>query len=264
MKRSIGMVVMLLTGSGLLAAAPVAHAASPTDWYLSVGPWCTGGIFDAEPWCGPQLVAHDPDFRFTDRLRWATNSLTGPNGPVPLELGDRAGESGKYGWGKLPPATDYIGSAYYNATPTGLPPGEYTYSLTVDIAGQWECSKYDPNGCSWLKKDKIRYDWTFMWDGVSTTLVAPTWTLVVNPTRICGKKGCASVVTYAANVPMLAPIKLQRRTGSGPWRTIDTTKTIGYGGWFYDESAKKGTTYRYRIMTADPSPQVSKPVKFRL
>jgi hypothetical protein len=254
---------MLLTGSGLLTAAPVAHAASPTDWYLSVGPWCNGGILDEVNWCGPQLVARDPDFRITDRLRWSSNSLTGPNGPVPLRISS-AFTTGESGWGKRPPATDYIGSAYYNQAPTGLPPGDYTYSLTVNIAGQWKCSVYDPDGCSWLKEDKIRYDWRFTWDGTSTTLVAPTWTLIVNPTRMCGQKGCATVVTYGANVPMLAPITLQRRSAGAPWKTIDTTKTIDYGGWFFDESAKKGKTYQYRIVTSDPTPQMSKPVKFKL
>lgn len=259
----MGIVALLITGSGWLAAAPVAHAVSPTDWYLSVGPYCNGGILDVESWCGPQLVARNPASRLTDRLSVATNSLTGPNGPVPLRISS-AFTTGEYGWSKRPPATDYVGSAYYNQTPTGLPPGEYTYSLSVDVFGQWKCSVYDPDGCSWLKGDKIRYDWSFTWDGSSTTLVAPTWTLVVKPTRVCGTKGCATVVAYGANVPLLAPMTLQRRSAGTPWKTVDTTKTIDYGGWFYDKSAKKGKTYQYRIVTSDPTPQMSKPVKFKL
>lgn len=251
---------LLVLFSGLLWGAPAASAASPQDWYLTVGPSCGSNFLAKEPWCGPMLVVRDPSLPTEDRLKWPSNSLTGPNGPVPLQLDSRAYDT--Y-WGGFPPATDYRGQAYYNYTPSGLAPGRYTYALTVDISGEWSCSKYNREGCTWLESDRLKYEWTFDWDGTTAVTVAPTWRLVVVPKKLCGKKGCAAVVAYGANVSMLTPIEIQRRSGKGDWKTIETDKVVGYSGWIFDDSAKPGTTYQYRLKTTDPSQQVSRGVRLR-
>lgn len=261
MRRIVGFgAALLVLAAGLVAALP-ASAASPSDWYLSVGPSCGNNFLAKEPWCGPMLVVRDPQMHLDDEMSWPTNSLTGSSGPVPLQMSSRAYDTGS--WYKFPPADDYQGPAYYNYTPSGLPAGDYTYKLTIDISGQWTCSAYNPKGCSWLHGDKLRYEWHFTWDGTSTITVAPTWQLIVQPQRICGTKGCAAVITYGANVPLLTPVKLQRKTAGKAWKTIQTDKVLDYSGFFFDESARRGTTYQYRLMTTDPSQQVSKPAKLK-
>lgn len=208
------------------------------------------------------LLVRDATFKASDQLAWPTHSLTGPTGPVPLQLESRPYDT-EY-WAALPPATDYRGPALYAYTPTGTPPGRYTYNVTVDVRGQWSCSKYNRDVCSWLEGDKVRYEWVFDWDGQTTVTVAPSWRLGVDTSEICGSKGCAAIIAYAANVPLLTQIEIQRKSQGKPWRTIQKDKVVGYSGWIFDESAKPGVTYQYRIVTTDPSRQVSKAAKLKL
>lgn len=233
----IAFVFAAITGVGFASQATAAE----TDWYLTVGLHCDAtSPFQLTGDCGPRLVVRVPYSIGSEDDAYAFKTLHGPAGDV---FSDKM-TIPEY-WSGSAPDTQYRGHAFVTHTPTGLPAGSYRYVLDVRVPGEWHCSAYNRDVCSWMEDQHLTYSYAFVWDGTSTVVVPPTWKVATSGAKkICGTKGCAVIVAYATNTPDGTAVELQRKRGTTAWRTIDRDKNYGGSGWFADTHSVQNDRYR--------------------
>jgi hypothetical protein len=209
--RAIGVAVALgtlLLGSSTPAVAatatPAASLSQIGDWSISVGPvqdmsTCTG----VDPsWCGDAVfLRSEAPYAFDDWSDVSVNgTLTGSSGSIPFEYGsmsvlfDGSNEYDNSYWGQF--------ASWSSATNSAWPSGNYTFSVTESFPGKWECSQYDPNGCTWNPAWNWSHTYSFSFNGSDETIAATTPSLrantkpVIEGTAKVGKKLSTKAATW--------------------------------------------------------------------
>jgi hypothetical protein len=157
-------IALALFAIAAVVPTSVAHAGWETagDSRLVVEPGICDLYRSQNPsYCGPTLSLRVPPLLMNGDGVWVYVDLTGPAGPVALEYGRSASISN----GRLFIDSDYWQNKTQTGTPTGLPFGTYTYKWNYTKSGQWTCSKYNKNGCSWSDDVSITYTYVFDWQG---------------------------------------------------------------------------------------------------
>jgi hypothetical protein len=146
-----------------------------------------------------------------------------------------------------------------------LPPGRYELMATVSTDGEWWCSKYNRDGCSWLSGGTDKYDWKFVYDGSSTSTIAeykaPSTGFKKIPGKPLAKKTGGRFIVQGrvvatsetasfglANASAHRRIALYRRPlHGGRWVRVDRTKTHGNGKFRLNGAAPGGKRYRWYV-----------------
>ncbi|MFD2839362.1 hypothetical protein ACFSYH_02090 [Populibacterium corticicola] len=162
MRRWIGILVSVALASSTMIAVGGPAAAATGDMKLTVAPQACEEWEDPE-FCGPGLhIALSDHYDKKDTLEGTDNlelSLRGPGGEKQLDSIVKANAGA---WNINVTAR----------TPTNLPHGEYTLTVTVGEVSQWKCSVYFSDGCRWFKGYSDQRDYKFKWSG-SKVVAAP-------------------------------------------------------------------------------------------
>jgi hypothetical protein len=118
--------------------------------------------YQNKAFCGPELTVRVPPLLTKGDGVTVSVSLAGPSGHIALEYGNVATISNGISFTDR----DYWQSKSQTSTPTDLPFGPYTFRWEYFRRGQWTCSKYNPNGCSWSSDQRETYTYAFDWQGV--------------------------------------------------------------------------------------------------
>lgn len=250
-KRSIATAItaaLLLGGSILTAPQAVAEGERRGNWDLYVDAGGCAYDWQDQAWCGPSLVVHANMYLLEDDRYSASMRLIGVDGDVPLQYARTPYTPGR-GASAVDP--NYWGPAFSNRVGSaGMPPGEYGVTLSVDVSGRWSCSIYSEDVCNFLRPKSANYVWLFTWDG--TSIQVPVTPLVQSvDASVIGRKTPQPWVRLDAAVApdtIGTPVKFQRKTDKGTWKTIATKKSkiLGYASYL-DKKAPKAKKVTYRI-----------------
>lgn len=153
MRRIVFVMVVVIPAFLASGGAATAKAVSTR---LAVAPniWCANPMSGET--CATEFTANIGDMYVNDGTGGTARVTSLSSGAVvPLEFGsslyvDPSGD---------PPTFD---------TSAPLPSGRYEATVVIDTPGKWECSEYDPNGCTWMSGDHRRFDWRFIYSAGAT------------------------------------------------------------------------------------------------
>ena len=129
-------------------AASAAEAAGKRQYELKLGPKpCPGHPREV---CSIANIETGPDFKWQDWVGLRVR-LLGKHGPVKL---------GGNIW-------DYTTGQVVQSIPRTLPQGTYTLTVSMSLSGEWNCSVYDPNVCSWSSPMYLDMRYTLRWPKAS-------------------------------------------------------------------------------------------------
>lgn len=146
-----------------------------------------------------------------------------------------------------------------------LPAGRYEFAATVSTPGEWSCSRYNPDGCSWLSGGTKKYDWRFAYDGHSMSTfneyVAPSTGFKRIPGTPLAKKtrgefivrgrvvATAETASFGlTNASAHRRVSLYRRAlHGGRWVRVDRTHAHKNGKFRLQGAAPGGKTYRWYV-----------------
>lgn len=140
-----------------LAAAPGAPAsAKMLSTALKVAP---------NYWCANPMDGETCATEFTANLggMWVNEATTGTAHVHSLSTG----ETVVLEFGSDVYVDRYGDPTTFDAT-AELASGRYEVTLVVDTPGEWSCSQYNPDGCTWLSGDHQRFDWRFVYSADAT------------------------------------------------------------------------------------------------
>jgi hypothetical protein len=186
-------------------------------------------------YCGPVLSVRVPAFDNGDGVSVYVD-LTGPSGAIALEYGRSASISN----GRMFIDSEYWQNKTQTGTPTGLPFGSYTFKWNYNRLGQWSCSKYNKNGCSWSDDFSVTYTYVFDWQGMKLeTFPAQGKIPVVNSylnnvqTRravsFSATKLAKQMIAGGYNYMSTDMVVIQRRSGTACKVTATGVRTIDRG-----------------------------------
>lgn len=238
---------------GLLApAAPAQALATPeNEWLTTVGNDCFTNV-DGGQTCRTKFITRTRVYIPRDQTVFISGTLTG-------DFGTRDVFPKLDAWRNQPPAEDYDGLSFNtNILLNGLDsdalaPGTYTYQLRVDYPQQWSCSRFNPDGCSFVGGENYVYTYTFAFDGVTPIVVAPQWRAELTSAKKDNTfTGPEVDLYYRTNAPRGTQVLIQRKDPGKKWKTVRRVQVpefdLGLGDFFTDKNPKRGVTYRYRLV----------------